>query len=64
VIESEVQNMNHKMGRPKLENPKTIRFSVCLDSKLMSELNAYCEKHKITKGEAVRNGIVKLLEQK
>nr|DAO47274.1 MAG TPA: Alginate and motility regulator [Caudoviricetes sp.] len=56
--------MNHKMGRPKLENPKTIRFSVCLDSKLMSELNAYCEKHKITKGEAVRNGIVKLLEQK
>lgn len=56
--------MNHKMGRPKLDNPKTVRFSVCFDNKLMEALNAYCEKHQITKGEAVRNAVIKLLEQK
>ena len=56
--------MSSQMGRPRLDNPKTIRFSVCLDCKLQQRLQEYCDKNNIKKGEAVRKGIELLLEQK
>ncbi len=52
------------VGRPKVDDPKTKRFSVCLDSETENALNIYCEEHKITKGEAIRQGIHLLLHKK
>jgi hypothetical protein len=51
-------------GRPKSENPKTNRFSICLDKDTEEKLKEYCEKHSITKGEAIRRCIHLLLKQK
>ena len=54
--------MSPRTGRPKLEDPNTKRMSVCLNDKTSSELIAYCKKHGITKGAAVRKAIELLLE--
>lgn len=56
--------MSPKLGRPKAEKPKEIRYSIRLDAETESRLQEYCEKHGITKGEAVRQGIHLLLAQK
>lgn len=56
--------MSPKLGRPKAEKPKEIRYSIRLDAETESRLQEYCEKHEITKGEAVRQGIHLLLAQK
>lgn len=56
--------MSPRTGRPKVEKPKDIRFSVRLDEKTNSELVRYCKENNITKGEAIRQGIHLLLAQK
>lgn len=50
-------------GRPKAENPKQARFSIRLDAETERKLQEYCEKHNISKGEAIRQGIHLLLSQ-
>ena len=50
-------------GRPKAEKPKDIRYSIRLDAETEKRLTQYCDKHKITKGEAIRRGIHLLLSQ-
>lgn len=50
-------------GRPKADKPKKIRYSVRLDVETESKLKAYCDKHGITRGEAIRRGIHLLLNQ-
>lgn len=52
-----------KMGRPKAENPKEIRYSIRTDAETERRLMAYCEAMGITRGEAYRKGIELLLEQ-
>ena len=64
VTESEVLYMSPRTGRPKAEKPKDIRYSIRLDEETEKKLQAYCELHKITKGEAIRQGIHLLLEKK
>lgn len=56
--------MSPKTGRPKVDMPKDIRYSVRLDEETENKLKAYCETHKITKGEAIRRGIHLLLAEK
>ena len=56
--------LSPRTGRPKAENPKNINFSIKLDAELERKLKAYCEEHKITKGEAIRQGIHLLLANK
>lgn len=51
-------------GRPKAEKPKDIRYSIRLDAETEEKLKAYCEQHKITRGEAFRQGIHLLLAKK
>lgn len=51
------------IGRPKSDNPKATRFSIRLDAVTEEKLKDYCNKHNITKGEAVRRGIHLLLGQ-
>lgn len=54
--------MSPRTGRPKVDNPNNIRTGVRLDADTMKKLEAYCVKHGISKGEAIRNGIHLLLD--
>ena len=56
--------MSPRTGRPKVDEPKDIRFSIRIDEDTNKKLDLYCEKHKITKAEAIRKGIHLLLGQK
>lgn len=55
--------MSPRTGRPKIENPKSIKYSIRLDDETEQKLKDYCEKHGITKGEAIRRGIHLLLAE-
>lgn len=52
------------VGRPKADKPKDIRYSIRLDAETELKLQGYCAEHNITKGEAIRQGIHLLLQQK
>ena len=56
--------MSPKIGRPKAENPKDIRYSIRLDTETEKKLVEYCSEHGISKGEAIRQGIQLLLAEK
>ena len=64
VTKMEVKWLSQKIGRPKAENPKDIRYSIRLDAETEIKLQKYCEEHGITKGEAIRRGIHLLLGEK
>ena len=51
--------MVKKKGRP-TNNPKTSSFNARLDNECVDILNEYCEKHNVTRTEAIRKGIKKL----
>lgn len=55
--------MSPRTGRPKLENPLSIDLKVRLDNTTNERLKVYCQKHGITRTEAIRKGIHQLLEQ-
>ena len=55
--------MSPKMGRPKADNPKDIRFSIRLDAEAEARLAHYCQEHHISKAEAIRTGLDLLLAQ-
>lgn len=55
--------MSPKTGRPKVENPKSIRFSIRLDENLNNKLSNYCKANNITKGEVIRIALLKLLDK-
>ena len=56
--------MSPRTGRPKVEKPKEIRYSIRLDMETEERLKEYCEKNGLTKGEAIRRGIDLLLSKK
>lgn len=53
-----------QVGRPRADKPKSNRFSIRLDDETEQKLENYCEEYKITKGEAIRQGIHLLLKKK
>ncbi len=53
--------MSPRTGRPKVENPKKNDVKVRLDDETSKKLDDYCEKHSITRAEAIRRGIHLLL---
>lgn len=53
-----------KMGRPKANKPKEIKYSIRTDAETERRLERYCAAKGITKGEAYRKGIELLLQQK
>lgn len=55
--------MSPRTGRPKVDNPKAIKYSIRLDVETEKALKEYCEKNNITKGEAIRKGIELLLKE-
>lgn len=56
--------MSPRTGRPKVDEPKDIRFSIRIDDDTNKKLDDYCEKNGIAKAEAIRKGIHLLLSQK
>nr|DAH88252.1 MAG TPA: Alginate and motility regulator [Bacteriophage sp.] len=56
--------MSQKMGRPKVENPKDVRFSIRLDADTDKKLCEYCERNEITRATAIRTAIHRLLGKK
>ena len=52
--------MSPRTGRPKIENPKSDRITVRLDSENVSTLEKYCAQENVEKAEAIRRGIKKL----
>lgn len=50
------------MGRPKVDNPKQIKFSIRLDAETHDKLMKYADNNNITKTEAIRKGIETLLD--
>lgn len=55
--------MSAKMGRPRVDQPKEIRLSIRLDVELDTKLSKYCEENKLSKGEAIRQGLINLLAE-
>lgn len=53
-----------KIGRPKSENPKNIDVKIRIDEETNQKLLSYCKEHKITRVEAIRQGIHLLLSKK
>ena len=54
--------MPAKMGRPKSDNPKSIEVKIRIDESTNKRLIDYCEKRVLTRTEAIRNGIERVLE--
>ena len=52
-----------RTGRPKAENPLSFGLQVRFDRDTNTRLLAYCEKHGVTRTEAIRRGIHLLLDQ-
>lgn len=50
-----------RTGRPKVDKPKYIKYSIRLDEEMEDGLVDYCIKWGITKGEAIRRAIELLL---
>lgn len=56
--------MSPRTGRPKAESPKNVRYSIRLDEQTEEKLRKYCDKHGMTRGEAIRRAIELLLAEK
>lgn len=56
--------MSPRTGRPKLDNPKSVKYSIRLDVPTELKLRQFCQKYGLTKGEAIRIAIMRLLEVK
>lgn len=56
--------MSPRTGRPKVDEPKDIRFSIRIDEETNRKLDIYCKENGITKAMAIRRGIYLLLGQK
>ncbi|MGN0169969.1 MAG: ribbon-helix-helix protein, CopG family [Lachnospiraceae bacterium] len=54
--------MSPRTGRPKIDNPKSVCFSIRLDDDIAERLDEYCKKHQTDKAKAIRKGIELLLE--
>ena len=60
---SEVKHMSPRIGRPKIENPKSIDLKVRIDERTNQALLLYCKKNAMTRAEALRKGLSLLLAQ-
>ena len=59
----EVKPMSPRTGRPKATNPKANSYHVRLDSETDARLSKYCQEHGLSKVEAIRQGVLLLLEK-
>lgn len=50
-----------RTGRPKVDKPKYIKYSIRLDEEMEDNLIDYCVRFGVSKGEAIRRAIKLLL---
>lgn len=55
--------MSPRTGRPKSENPKSYPIHVRIEPEMEEKLAKYCEEQGCSRAEAIRRGIIKLLEE-
>ncbi len=53
--------MSPRTGRPKVDNPKDVRFSIRLDRSIYDKLEEYCEQNGLRKSEVIRKAIEDLI---
>lgn len=53
-----------QIGRPRADKPKNVNYSIRLDHETETALLNYCKENNISKGEAIRRAIRKLLRLK
>ena len=53
-----------KTGRPPVEKPKSVNYTIRLDEETEAALLEYCEKHGVKRGEAIRTAIRLLIKRK
>ena len=46
--------MSPRIGRPKLDNPNSIKLSTRINAELNTRLEKYCELNNVSKGEVIR----------
>ena len=56
--------MSPRTGRPKTENPKRNDIKVRVDDQTLELLDEYCNVNKVTRAEAIRQGVHLLLAHK
>lgn len=54
--------MSPRTGRPKEANPNIINLTIRINAELDKKLNNFCKNSNMTKGEVVRQGWEKILE--
>lgn len=64
IPKSEVKKMSPRTGRPKSENPKNIDIKIRIDEDTNAKLLEYAKENNITRVEAIRRGISKILSEK
>ena len=52
-----------KLGRP-TDHPKPYRMGVRVDEKTLEQLDSYCRKHSVSRSDAVRIAIERLVDEK
>ncbi len=52
-----------KIGRPNSDNPKSVRIDVRLTKEELEIVDKYCDKKKVSRPQALRDGIKSLNEQ-
>ena len=55
--------MSPRTGRPKVENTKTEKMSICLNQTSKQKLEEYCKRENVSRSEAIRRGIDLLTEK-
>ncbi|MCC8122297.1 MAG: CopG family transcriptional regulator [Oscillospiraceae bacterium] len=55
--------MSPRTGRPKVDNPKNVEVKVRFVEGTNQHLLEYCNKHNITRAEAIRRAVDLLLSQ-
>ncbi|MFQ7096086.1 MAG: ribbon-helix-helix protein, CopG family [Christensenellales bacterium] len=55
--------MSPRTGRPKVENAKTEKMSICLNQTSKQKLEEYCKRENVSRSEAIRRGIDLLTEK-
>lgn len=56
--------MSPRTGRPKVDNPKDVDVKVRIDKATNEQLLKYCKENKISRAEAIRQGIHLIIGQK
>jgi predicted DNA-binding protein len=54
--------MSPRTGRPKIDKPKSVEVKIRFDKEGNEKLLAYCEKHGITRTEAIRKAVEMMIE--